>query len=226
MEKSCTSWLTQIAKTQPDLFRSIYDFNLRPQFWVHPSRLTSVPASAYCQKLSGIGRSEPMISRSLRGHFGLDQILWWDFRANYLRLALLAPERLNLLAAYCGAVIHRTMLTQLISRADRLRAKELLGPGPIEYAIRRGQLLLSGDLRALTEKEGDLTQVVTTGWKLLAQILSGEAEGVRVRFHLKQDPSSLVSAETGRTTGPELGWQLAWRISQEVLNPKEIQCLA
>ncbi|MBV8586858.1 MAG: SctK family type III secretion system sorting platform protein [Verrucomicrobia bacterium] len=226
MEKSCTSWLTQVAKTQPDLYRSIYDFNLRPQFWVHPTRLASVPASACCQKLSGIARSEPIISRSLRTHFELDQIPWWDFRINYLRLALLAPERLQLLAAYCGAVMHRTMLTRLISRADRLRAKELLGPGPIEYAIRRGQLLLTGDLRAFSANEGELAQVVTAGWKLLAQILSGEAEGVRTRFHLKQDPATLVSVQTGRATAPELGWQLAWRIGQEVLNPQEIKCLA
>jgi YOP proteins translocation protein K (YscK) len=226
MEKSCTSWLTQVAKTQPDLYRSIYDFNLRPQFWVHPSRLAAVPASAYCQKLSGISRSEPIISRSLRGHFELDQISWWDFRTNYLRLALLAPERLQLLAAYCGAVMHRTMLTRLISRADRLRAKELLGPGPIEYAIRRGQLLLSGDLRAFTATEGELTQVIAAGWKLLAQILSGEPEGVRTRFHLKQDLAAVVLAEASRATAPELGWQLAWRIGQEVLNQQEIKCLA
>jgi len=87
-------------------------------------------------------------------------------------------------------------------------------------------LLLSGDLRAFTANEGELTQVIAAGWKLLAQILSGEAEGVRTRFHLKQDPAAVVSAEASRATAPELGWQLAWRIGQEVLNQQEIKCLA
>src|SRR4051794_25069242 len=45
-------WYAAQAKANPDLFRVVYDFNRRPQSWVHASVLDALPHAAVVKALA------------------------------------------------------------------------------------------------------------------------------------------------------------------------------
>src|SRR4051794_35939795 len=97
-------WYAEQAKVNPDLFRVIYDFNRRPQHWIHPSVVESLPHAPVLHALASTNHGASHVSAWLMRELGLDRDeASWMFEEPRSRLVLLSSSTLRRLASYAGA---------------------------------------------------------------------------------------------------------------------------
>jgi len=238
------SWYASLATSRPDLFRLIYDFNTRPQDWVHPSRAKALPHGPVIDFLSHKGHGRRLLGRWIFEKFGIAQHqTWWDFVEERRRLALLEHGALEQVALYCGVTLRWRQIKSIISRDEVLQLKTRLGPEAHSFALQRGPLLKVPQLlrqtpapAAIADDSGskeDLPEVIwREGWTALVKSLAGETEPLLQRFWLKvpQDTQERhgLAALPAKTPAElrDANWLFVRRIAHEILSDQELQCFA
>lgn len=224
-----SGWYAGQAKTNPDLFRVIFDFNRRPQYWLHPEVVSALPEAPVVKALSQSGHGQGHLSAWLLGVFRLNDCeAVWDFQEPRRRLALLAPATLARLACHAGAALCWPRLAAIIGKQQIQEIKATLGEEAHSFALRRARLIVPEAETLNLDPGAVLSQhVLTAGWNLLAAAAGDEAEGIRRRLSLKLPPA--VQEKINWTTEPDqrdCAWKRVRQISREVLTAGETKCFA
>ena len=228
------NWFASLPKAAPDLFRSIYDFNTRPQDWVHPSLLEGLPHAKVVEFLSREGVGRKLTGRWIFSQFAVQEDeTFWDFEEPRRRLALLDWKSLDEISRYCGATLRWSQIKSIISRSDLQRLKARLGGEVHSFALQRGPLLKAPKgLSSMGESHMDenfAESVWMEGWSMVLRSLAGESDALLKRFRLKlppdvrnfyPDPGPLPAEVRDGT------WRFVRRIAEEILSDRELQCFA
>lgn len=222
-------WYAGQAKQNPDLFRAVFDFNRRPQHWVHPAVLQRLPHAEVVTALAGSYHGAGHLAGWLLKQLDLASVeACWDFEEPRRRLFLLSHATLEKLASFCGATLHWPRIAGAIGRAEIQDIKGTLGEDAHSFALRRGRMLVpEAETAPVTSGVPLSQQSLQTGWQLLATALADEDETVRRRWWLKLPPGAADALPT--TAQPETrerAWQRVRRISPHVLTEGELKCFA
>lgn len=220
-------WFQTLVKHRPELYRSIYDWNMYPHRWALPAALAGRADGA----VIGILETSPSGRQRLSGYFRAALDLpecWWDFQESRRRLALLAPSSLARLAAFSGATLHASRLARIVARSERNAFTNRLGEDAYAFALRRGRLMPPPEaLRPLAADTDDLAgDVQRAGWRLLGCCLREEPAAVRDRFRLKAPAEHGVFEAAAPAATPENSWAFLQPIARAALNAPELRCLA
>ncbi len=222
-------WYAEQSKQNPDLFRAVFDFNRRPQHWLHPEVLQSLPHASVVTALASSYRGAGHLSAWLGQQLGLDELLdCWDFEEPRRRLFLLSHASLERLARFCGATLHWPRIAAMIGRAEIREIKGSLGDDAYTFALRRGRMLLpENEAAPLTSGAPLAAQSLRNGWCLLAAALDGEDEHITRRWRLKLPPADRENLSRPAESGTrERAWQRVRQISPHVLTEGEWKCFA
>lgn len=224
-----SAWFTRQAKANPDLFRVIYDFNRRPQNWVHPEVLRALPNQEIINTLSTTNHGSSHLAAWLEHELNLDYAdPCWDFEAPDDRFVLLSSGSLHKLACYAGAAAYWPRIATTISREDLLEIKTLIGEGAYVFAMRRGRTIVAESEAALPSNEQSLADhAIKVGWGTVAAAVHDERSGVQQRFALKLPPAMehlLVKHAAASADEREEARRRLRKISPEVLTEGESKC--
>jgi|GEM_PF-1735514 len=222
-------WYASQAKTNPDLFRVIFDFNHRPQFWLHPEVLARFPEAAVIRVLATGTHGHHHLASWLTRALHLDACdPVWDFQEPRLRVALLSPETLTRLARYTGVALCWPRIASIIGRQQIQEIKASLGEDAYAFSLRRARFIVPENEVILPNQETSITDhVMDVGWNVLASSTGDESDAIRERLSLKL-PLQVAKKVRWRVT-PELreqAWSRVRQISREVLTAGESKCFA
>lgn len=223
-------WYAAQSKSNPDLFRVIFDFNRRPQFWVHESILEGMPHTPVVKALAGCWHGSRHLSKWMMRELALDkEDDCWDFEEPRRRLSLLGPETLARLARYCGAVLSWPRIVAIIGKAQIQELKAGLGEDAHAFALRRGRMLVPESETVVPENREDpiVPHALEVGWRLLLTAVGEEEPGLSRRLSLKLPPE-LPDMKLGAVTLEvrERAWQRVQKVSPQVLTEGEMKCFA
>lgn len=226
-----STWYAQQAKQNPDLFRVIFDFNRRPQHWVHPEVLSTLPHANIVQALSTTNRGSSHVATWLTRELKLDAAeVCWDFEEPRRRLALLNAGTLRKLACYAGAASCWPRIATTISRDELREIKTAIGEEAHVFALRRGRMIMPEQEALAPSKDQSLAdQVLDQGWRMVAAAALDEHPAVQQRFTLKLPPAvaqSLANQSAAALDVRTKAWQRLRKISPEVLTEGETKCFA
>lgn len=222
-------WYLQQAKQNPDLFRVVFDFNRRPQFWLHNEVVETLQQATVVKALSSASHGTAHLSAWLDKALGLDA--WepeWNFENSRRRLALLSPETLARLARFAGAALCWPAIVSVIAKAQIHEIKAALGEDAHAFALRRARLLIPESEALLPPPAKPLAaHAVEIGWNLVTSAAFDEAEPVQRRFSLKLPPTvAQRMAKTVASEARERAWSRVRKITTEVLTEGETKCFA
>lgn len=227
---STHAWFRSLVTGRPDLYRTIYDWNVYPHRWLLPAWMDGGGLPEPVVKLlesSPAGRER--LGRHYRRALGLEEMVW-DFQPEARRLALLGAPTLDRLARFAGAAVEAHRLARVIAKEDRRALTERIGDDAYGFALRRGRLLtssgVSGTDAALTAAALG-AEVLRAGWATLSACLGREPEALRRRLRLKAPrEQALFSAEPPTPEAAAEAWRLLKPITSDVLTQEEARCFA
>ena len=231
IQAQMSTWYAKQAKLNPDLFRVIFDFNMRPQYWVHPQVINSLPHCTVVQALANTTRGSAHLSAWLSRELRLGNgEACWDFEEPRRRLALLGCATLNKFASYAGAAACWPRIAATIGREDLKEIKAALGDEAHVFALRRGRMIVPEKETSPPAGAVPLGEhALDVGWRMLATAVIDDKADVRKRFVLKMPPTvarALAGADPAPAEARDKAWQRLRKISPEVLTEGESQCFA
>jgi len=224
---SSNDWYVLQSKENPDLFRVIFDFNQRPQHWVHPQTLQGLPHSSVVRYLIESTHGGRFLAAWLAKECRLDQAgCCWDFKEPRRRLALLGADSLERLACFSGAALVWPRIAAVIAKTEIQQLKQALGEEAHRFALRRAQLIVPQET-ALALEEGQMLheQALGAGWNLLLDAMADDDLAVSQRIRLKLPPSA-PALPTTNGERQALAWKRLRKIAPDVLTEGELKCFA
>lgn len=222
-------WYAEQSRTNPDLFRVIFDYNRRPQHWVHSSVLDALPHApvikALAQSPHGSGHLAAWLLQELKL---LEHAPCWDFEEPRLRLHLLSSPTLAKLARFCGAALCWPKLASIISKAEIQEVKAGLGEDAHTFALRRGRLVVQEKDTLLPDGSLSLVEhAIQVGWALVQTAALDSNPALKRRFELKLPPGKAQPVAQGFDSAQrDSAWLRVRKITPEVLTEGEMKCFA
>lgn len=161
--------------TRDELSQAIWRFNFRPDSYVHPSWLATMPEGKVVQQLLGGGRGESRMVLHMMQRLGLQDSVFFDFSKPLARLALWRGQELEKLILYLGAMFHFKPLRRIVTREDISRIQAVLGEDLYRFVQQRAPLLthnVSADI-AFPAHMGLKKRFVLAGMLCLRAAFSG-----------------------------------------------------
>lgn len=222
-------WYASQAKMNPDLFRVIFDFNRRPQHWLHPEVVAGLPQANVVRVLSQSTHGQSQLSSWLLRTLQLDDCEGvWDFEVIPRRLALLSPASLERLARFTGAALCWPRISAIIGKHQIQELKANLGEETHAFALRRARMIIPEAETMTAQDDISLTdQVHSLGWDVLISAINDGAEGLRRRLLLKMPLKMQCKVTTPLPPDQrEKAWRRVRQINREVLTLGEMKCFA
>lgn len=222
-------WYAEQSRSNPDLFRVIFDYNRRPQHWVHGSVLEAIPhlpvVKALAASRHGSGHLAAWLLQELKL---LDHTPCWDFEDPRRRLHLLSSETLARLARFCGAALTWPKITSIISKAELQEVKAGLGEDAHAFALRRGRMVVAEKDTLLPDRSQPLVDhAIQVGWALVQTAALDDNPALKRRFELKLPPGKAQPVAQGfNAEQRESAWLRVRKITPEVLTEGEQKCFA
>jgi hypothetical protein len=222
-------WYAQQAKANPDLFRVVFDFNHRPQFWVHPQVVEGLPEAAVVKALAEAKHGTTHLAGWLSRTLELDvHEPEWDFEDTRRRLNLLAPETLAKIARFAAAALSWPGIASVIGKVQMQEIKSSFGEDAHSFALRRARFIVPEIDAVLPESDKPLyDNAIELGWNLLTSAACDEADSIQKRFMLKLPLA--IAKKTPRSVPQDIrerAWNRIRKISTEVLTEGETKCFA
>ncbi len=220
-------WYVLQSKENPDLFRVIFDFNKRPQHWIHPRSLeglTHAPVIRFLVESAHGGRHlATWMCKELR----LDQAGdCWDFKEPRRRLALLGAGTLEKLACFAGAALAWPRIAAVIAKAEIQQLKQALGEEAHRFALRRARLIIpQAETLQLEDGKRLDEQAIAAGWGMVLDALVDEDPAISQRIQLKLPDSAPVMSAKDKEVQNK-AWKRLRKIAADVLTEGEMKCFA
>lgn len=170
-------------------YRMVCEFNLRPDTYLHVTRVPSAWPDAYRQ-LSRFGDAgRRLIARHLLDAHGVAQLTDFDAATPSARLALLPGAALEQLASFAGLLLHRNWLRDALHvRRVRTEVAAKLGADALELTLERAPEfgVLGETLEPWRNDPAMLPAVIRArGGRLLADFVAAAGVSVERRARLK-----------------------------------------
>ena len=227
---STAAWFRSLVTSRPDLYRTIYDWNIYPHRWLLPVWIDGGGLPEPVVKLlesSPAGRER--LGRHYRQALGLEEMVW-DFQAEPRRLALLGARTLDRIARFAGAAVEVHRLARVIAKEDRRVLTEQIGEDAYGFALRRGRLLTPAGAigtDAAVTAQALAAEIIRSGWATLSACLGREPEALRRRLRLKAPRElALFAGELPTPEASAQAWRLLKPITPDVLTTEEARCFA
>lgn len=123
------------------LSQAVWRFNFRPDSYLHPSWLATMPDGQVMQALFGQVRGESRLVQHMMQRLGLHDSVFFDFSKPMSRLALWRGQELEQLILYVGAVFHFQALRRMVTREELLKTQQVLGEDLYRFVQQRAPLL-------------------------------------------------------------------------------------
>ena len=123
------------------LSQAVWRFNFRPDSYLHPSWLSTMPDGQVMQALFGQARGESRLVQHMLQRLGLHDSVFFDFSKPLSRLALWRGQELEQLILYLGAVFHFKVLRRIVIRDDLMKIQQVLGDDLYRFLQQRAPLL-------------------------------------------------------------------------------------
>ena len=122
---------------EKELSYPVWEFNYKPERYIHKSWLHALPNGDLLDKLMGEGRDTERLSNYLMSQLGFDGKFYFDFSNISSQVALWPASDLKRLVMYSGLACHYQDIQQLIVREQLLEVKGFLGEEMYQFAIKR-----------------------------------------------------------------------------------------
>lgn len=113
--------------TTDPLSQAIWRFNFRPDSYVHPSWLATMPEGKVMQQLQAKGHDAGRLVQHMMQRLGLQDSVFFDFTKPLARLALWRGQELQQLILCLGAVFHTQLLRRIVTREGITQLQNVLG---------------------------------------------------------------------------------------------------
>lgn len=109
------------------LTQAIWQFNFRPDLYVHESWLKSMPEGVIVQRLLAAPSSENRLAHYLLERLGVAESVFFDFRSPLTQIALWSGQDIKKLIEYIGATLYSDLVRLVITRDDIMRLRHSVG---------------------------------------------------------------------------------------------------
>lgn len=120
-----------------ELSYPVWEFNYKPDRYIHKSWLHSLPNGELIEKLMGEGRDTERLSNYLLSQLGFDGKFYFDFSNISSKIALWSANDLYKLVMYTGLACHYNDIQKLIMREQVLEVKQHIGEQMYAFAMKR-----------------------------------------------------------------------------------------
>ena len=120
-----------------ELSYPVWEFNYKPERYIHKSWLHSLPNGELIEKLMGEGRDTERLSNYLMSQLGFNGKFYFDFSKISSKIALWSADDLNKLVMYTGLACHYKEIQKLIVREEVLEIREHIGDEMYAFAMKR-----------------------------------------------------------------------------------------
>ena len=175
------------APSNSKLANLVWEFNFRPDHYIHVSWLDQMPDGPIIKKLVGKHRSADRIVQYLLQRFSLEQQVFFNFSNALTRIALWSSEDLERLVLYTGAAFYVKRVQKIVVREEVQHLQEQLGTDLFNFLQRRAALVkgnLPLELR-LPESLDPHHSLIVAGILCLNQALQDYPIALRKRLMLK-----------------------------------------
>ena len=120
-----------------ELSYPVWEFNYKPERYIHKSWLHALPNGELLDKLMGQGRDTERLSNYLMAQLGFNGKFFFDFSNISSQVALWPAADLKRLVMYSGLACHYKDIKKLIIREKVLEVKSFLGEEMYSFALNR-----------------------------------------------------------------------------------------
>ncbi len=128
---------TNTPPNKDELSYPVWEFNYKPERYIHKSWLHALPNGELIDKLMGEGRDTERLSNYLMSQLGFNGKFYFDFSNIASKIALWSADDLNKLVMYTGLACHYKDIQKIIIREQVLAVREQLGNEMYAFAMKR-----------------------------------------------------------------------------------------
>ena len=203
----------QVAESSPSnkLSNLVWEFNFRPDHYVHDSWLEQMPDGPLIKKLVGKDRSADRIVRHLLQRFGLENQVFFNFSNSLTRIALWSGEDLERLILHTGSVFYYAKVQKIVTREEVHEVRDTLGEELFQFMQRRA-LHLKGKLDLdlnLPRKLSADNALILAGLLCMQSAFGNYSLALRKRMMLKLPHEWFVLYKRAAVLGRDLNQQQA-----------------
>ncbi|MBK8453146.1 MAG: SctK family type III secretion system sorting platform protein [Thiofilum sp.] len=120
----------------------VWEFNFRPDNYIHASWLAAMPDGELISKLVGKHRGAERVVQHLMGRLGLENQVYFNFSSSLAKMALWLAEDLETLVLHAGAVMIRDQVQRSVSRDDVVKIRADIGDDLYFFIQRRVPMVM------------------------------------------------------------------------------------
>lgn len=189
----------------------VWEFNFRPDHYIHDSWLEHMPDGPLIRKLVGRHRSADRIVQHLLQRFGLENQVFFNFSNSLTRIALWSGADLERLVLHTGAVFYHARVQKIVIKDDVHKIRDEMGEELFQFMQSRA-LPIKGKMELdllLPKKLSIRNMLILSGLLCLHSALGGYSMALRKRMMLKLPHEWFVLYKRAAVLGKELNKQNA-----------------
>lgn len=165
----------------------VWEFNFRPDRYIHATWLAAMPDGELISKLVGKHRGAERIVQHLMGRLGLENQVFFNFSNTLVRMALWSGEDLERVILHVGAVFNHTEVQHAVTREDVERLRGLIGDEMYTFMQRRVPMIARRPPKGLRFPRGmELKKkIILAGMLCLNEAFIEYPTAVRKRLMIK-----------------------------------------
>lgn len=174
--------------TDPAKDSPIWEFNYKPDRYIHKSWLASVPNGELLEKLRSSKRDTTQLSQYLLSQLGFNGEFYFDFSNNPLaNVALLPSEDLEKLVKAIGVTYNHEQIRQTIAKPEVSLLKKILSDDIYSFAFQHSPSIARKKLSSLNYSDSPKLheKIITTGIFCLHSAFRNQPVALRKRFLIK-----------------------------------------
>lgn len=167
---------------------SIWEFNYKPDRYIHKSWLATVPNGQLVEKLRNSKRDTSQLSQYLLGQLGFNGEFYFDFSGNPLaHVALLPSASLEKLVKAIGVTYNYQEISQVISKPEVDLLKKSLGNDIYNFAFQHSPIIAKKKLSKLAYSDSTKLheKIISTGIFCLHSAFRHQPPALRKRLLIK-----------------------------------------
>ena len=135
---------------------SVWEFNYKPESYVHKSWISNLPNAALIQKLisEGDDKKSTRLSHHLMSELGFDGKFYFDFSDSLTRVALLSSTDLQVLVMHLGLMFHFDDIRHTIIKDLVVKYRSELGEDLYQFALTTAPKLKDKQLKTIELPKG------------------------------------------------------------------------
>ena len=166
----------------------IWEFNYKPDRYIHKSWLATVPNGELLEKLRTSKRDTTQLSQYLLSQLGFNGEFYFDFSGNPLaHIALLPSSSLEKLVKAIGATYNYQAISQVISKPEVDLLKKTLGSTIYNFAFQHAPEIAKKNLSRLSYSPSTKLheKIISTGIFCLQSAFRNQPTALRKRLLIK-----------------------------------------